>query len=59
MEYRIVNRKTTERAKSYGADYKKYVLVTSEEQEAIDFVVRNAPPAKSQLLRLKSLGILP
>jgi hypothetical protein len=42
-----------------GADYKKYVLVTSEEQESIDFVVRNAPPAKSQLFRLKSLGVLP
>jgi len=41
-----------------GPDYKKYVLVTSDEQEAIDFLVSNAPPANSHLQRLKSLGLL-
>jgi predicted Rossmann-fold nucleotide-binding protein len=41
-----------------GPDYKKNVLVTSDEQEAIDFIVVNAPPANSQLRRLKSLGLL-
>jgi predicted Rossmann-fold nucleotide-binding protein len=41
-----------------GRDYRKYVLVTSDEQEAIDFLVANAPPANSHLRRLKSLGLL-
>jgi hypothetical protein len=41
-----------------GPDYKKYVLVTSDEQEAIDFLVANAPPANSHFRRLKSLGLL-
>jgi predicted Rossmann-fold nucleotide-binding protein len=41
-----------------GPDYKKYVLVTSDEQEAIDFLVSNAPPPNSHLRRLKSLGLL-
>jgi len=41
-----------------GPDYRKYVLVTSDEQEAIDFLVANAPPANSHLRRLKSLGLL-
>jgi predicted Rossmann-fold nucleotide-binding protein len=41
-----------------GPDYKKYVLVTSDEQEAVDFLVSNAPPANSHLRRLKSLGLL-
>lgn len=41
-----------------GSDYKKYVLVTSDEQEAIDFLVANAPPVNSHLRRLKSLGLL-
>ena len=39
-------------------DYKKYVLVRSDEPEAIDFLVSNAPPANSHLRRLKSLGLL-
>jgi predicted Rossmann-fold nucleotide-binding protein len=30
-----------------GPDYKKYVLVTGDEQEAIDFLIANAPPANS------------
>ncbi len=41
-----------------GPDYKKYVLVTSDEKEAIDFIVAKAPPANSHLRRLKSLGLL-
>jgi hypothetical protein len=41
-----------------GPAYKRYVLVTSDEQEAIDFLVSNAPPANSHLRRLKSLGLL-
>jgi hypothetical protein len=41
-----------------GPDYRKYVLVTSDEQEAIDFLIANAPPANSHLRRLKSLGLL-
>jgi predicted Rossmann-fold nucleotide-binding protein len=41
-----------------GPDYRKYVLVTSDEQEAIDFLVSKAPPANSHLRRLKSLGLL-
>ncbi|MGA8675690.1 MAG: hypothetical protein WB621_10780 [Candidatus Acidiferrales bacterium] len=41
-----------------GPDYKKYVLVTGDEKEAIDFLVANAPPANSHLRRLKSLGLL-
>jgi hypothetical protein len=41
-----------------GPAYKKYVLVTSDEQEAVDFLVTNAPPANSHLRRLKSLGLL-
>ena len=34
------------------------VLVTSDEDETIDFLLRKAPPVKSQLRRLKSLGVL-
>jgi predicted Rossmann-fold nucleotide-binding protein len=41
-----------------GPDFKKYVLVTSDEQEAIDFLVTNAPPANSHLRRLRSLGMI-
>jgi predicted Rossmann-fold nucleotide-binding protein len=41
-----------------GPDYKKYVLVTSDEQEAIDFLIINAPPVNSHLRRLKSMGFL-
>jgi hypothetical protein len=41
-----------------GPEYKKYVLVTRDEQDAIDFLVNNAPPANSHLGRLKSLGLL-
>ncbi len=41
-----------------GPDYKKDVLVTGDEKEAIDFLVANAPPANSHLRRLKSLGLL-
>lgn len=42
-----------------GPDYRNYVLVTSDEKEAIDFLVANAPPANSHLRRLKSFGLLP
>jgi hypothetical protein len=41
-----------------GPDYKKYVLVTGDEQKATDFLISNAPPANSHLRRLKSLGLL-
>jgi len=41
-----------------GGDYKENVLVTSDEEETIDFLLRKAPPAKSHLRRLKSLGML-
>jgi predicted Rossmann-fold nucleotide-binding protein len=41
-----------------GGDYKDNILVTSDEEETINFLLRKAPPAKSQLRRLKSLGML-
>jgi predicted Rossmann-fold nucleotide-binding protein len=41
-----------------GSDYRDYVLVTNDEKQAVDFLISKAPPARSQLRRLKTLGLL-
>jgi len=42
-----------------GGDYKNNVLVTSDEEETLDFLRREAPRRRSQQLRrLKSLVML-
>jgi hypothetical protein len=39
-------------------DYKDNVLITDDENEAVAFIVRKAPPDNAHLERLLSLGII-
>jgi hypothetical protein len=39
-------------------DFKDYVLTTSDEAEAVKFILSKAPPPKTHLHRLKNLGLL-
>lgn len=41
-----------------GGDYNDNALVTNDETETTELLLWKAPPAKSQLRRLKSLGML-
>jgi predicted Rossmann-fold nucleotide-binding protein len=41
-----------------GSDYRDNVLVTDDEEHAVDFLVHKAPPANAHLDRLQKLGML-
>jgi hypothetical protein len=41
-----------------GSDYKANVLVTDDEDQAVEFLVRKAPPDDTHLDRLRKRGML-
>jgi hypothetical protein len=41
-----------------GSEYQDNVLVTDDEGQAVEFLVRKAPPANAHLDRLQKLGML-
>ena len=41
-----------------AAEYHQYILVTDDEDDAVEFLISKAPPAKAHFRRLKALGML-